>query len=172
MQISEGEGWRLVLDPERHPYAFLIGGLDWAVELKQQEFACLRRGVITLLEQQRMLLSSLMPEEELELELDLSIESGAEDGNGRSASSPDREGSLYLALSGHPARFSLRFMLTPADGSRAAEGGWSAGASAALVAALEGLTDAWPRDKAAAPGHPAVATSTAATAPSPRRAEP
>ncbi len=133
MQISEGEGWRLQLDPERRPFSALIGGSDWAIELDQDELACLRRGVLTLLGQHRQLQSLLMPEEELDLELDLSLPAPA-------GHAPDR-GSLFVALSGTAAAWSLRFVLTPADGSRAAEGGWTAAASPPLAAALAGLSE-------------------------------
>lgn len=119
------------MDPGRRPYSALIGGQGWAVELNSHEFNGLRHGVLTLLSQHRQLLDSLMPEEELELELDLSLparndESGV-------------DGGLFVALSGTPEAWSLRFVLTPGDGSRAAEGSWSAPASPPLAAALEGL---------------------------------
>ena len=134
MQISEGEGWRLQLAPQRRPYNALIGGRDWAVELNTQELCTLRRGVLTLLAQRLQLLACLMPQEELDLELDLSLPPAA-DGGASSA------GSLFVALSGNAETWTLRFVLTPGDGSRAAEGAWSEAASPALAAALEGLGD-------------------------------
>lgn len=130
MQISEGEGWRLQLDPERRPFAALIGGLNWAFELDRHEIATLRRGVIALLGQRSQLQGVLMPEEELDLELDLSLPSQREN---------SVEGSLFIAVNGTAGVWSLRFVLTPGDGSRAAEGAWSAAASPAVAAALEGL---------------------------------
>jgi hypothetical protein len=133
MQISEGDGWRLQLDARRRPYTALIGGLDWAIELDPRELSCLRRGVQTLLAQRRQLQSLLMPEEDLDLELDLRLP--ATDGNSSG------HGSLFVALCGTAERWSLRFVLTPADGSRAAEGAWTPAASAAMAAALEGLGD-------------------------------
>ncbi|QPN64551.1 DUF1818 family protein [Synechococcus sp. CBW1004] len=133
MQISEGDGWRLQLAPGRRPYSALIGGMGWAVELDPCELSALRHGVVTLLAQRRQLLDGLMPEEELDLELDLSLP--ATDGDIRAA------GSLFVALSGNVKQWTLRFVLTPGDGSRAAEGAWSAAASPPLAAALEGLAD-------------------------------
>jgi len=133
VQISEGQGWRLQVDPGRRPYSALIGGQDWAVELDPHELSGLRRGVLTLLAQRDQLLGCLMPEEELDLELDLSLparEPGDSSG-----------GALFVAISGSADRWSLRFVLTPGDGSRAAEGAWSATASPPLAAALEGLGD-------------------------------
>ncbi len=131
MQISEGEGWRLQLSPQRRSYNALIGGQDWALELNSCELSALRRGVLTLLAQRAQLLDCLMPQEELDLELDLSLPALG----GDACSS----GSLFVALSGNAEQWSLRFVLTPGDGSRAAEGAWSAAASPALAAALEGL---------------------------------
>jgi hypothetical protein len=134
VQIQEGDGWRLQVDPGRRPYSALLGGSDWAVELDAGELGALRRAIRTLLAQRDQLLAILMAEEELDLELDLSLP-----GMGREISSA---GSLFVALSGSLEQWSLRFVLTPADGSRAAEGAWSAAASQALVAALESLGDA------------------------------
>jgi hypothetical protein len=131
VQISEGEGWRLQLSPQRRSYNALIGGQDWALELNSRELSALRRGVLTLLAQRAQLRDCLMPQEELDLELDLSLPALGVD-----ASSA---GSLFVALSGNAEQWSLRFVLTPGDGSRAAEGAWSAAASPALAAALEGL---------------------------------
>lgn len=134
MQISEGEGWRLQLAPQRHPYSALIGGRDWAIELDAGELACLRRGVRTLLGQRSQLEGLLMPEEELDLELDLSLPAQGGEAPG--------EGSLFVALSGTAERWALRFVLTPARGCRGAEGAWTPAASAAVAAALEGLGEA------------------------------
>lgn len=139
MQICEGEGWRLQLDPDRHPFTALIGGRDWALELAPDELACLRRGVLSLLSQRRQLQDLLMPQEELDLELDLSLP----DPGGSPA-----DGSLFVALSGSAEQWSLRFVLTPAAGRRGAEGSWTPEASSALAAALEGLGE----DEAGEPG--------------------
>lgn len=133
MQIREGQGWRLQIDPQRHPFTALIGGDHWAIELMSRELACLRRGVLSLLNQRRQLQELLMPEEELDLELDLSLPA-ADAGS-------DGDGSLFVALSGTAECWSLRFVLTPAGSSRAAEGGWTPEASPALAAALEGLEE-------------------------------
>ena len=135
MQVCEGEGWRLCVQPQRVPYAALIGADDWAVELELQELACLRRAVLTLLGQHRSLVPCLMAEEEVELELELPL-SGVGDGPGEPAG-----GTLFVALCGLAERWSLRFVLTPAAGRRGVEGAWTEAASPALAAALEGLGD-------------------------------
>jgi len=130
MQICEGEGWRLQLDPRRRPFTALIGGRDWAIELSQR----------------RQLQDLLMPQEDLDLELDLSLPApgtGLGDSHEGGAG-----GSLFVALSGSAEHWSLRFVLTPAGGQRGAEGGWSAEASPAVAAALEGLGEDEPADDA------------------------
>lgn len=142
MQIVEGEGWRLVIDPDRRPYGALIGGEDWAVELRLEELACLRRGVLTLLAQQRDLLPCLMAEEDLDLELDLPLPPAPGANTSVLQEGPAAgSGGVFVALNRQEGRWALRFVLTPADGSRGVEGGWTAAASAPLAAALEGLPD-------------------------------
>ncbi len=142
MQIVEGDGWRLVIDPARRPYGALIGGGDWAVELRNDELACLRRGVLTLLAQHRDLLPCLMADEDLDLELDLALPPAAGgDVRAREDGVEACSGGVFVALHRQAGQWSLRFVLTPADGSRAVEGGWTPAASGPLAAALEGLGD-------------------------------
>ncbi len=121
MQVREGEGWRLAVDPSRRPFPVLIGGAGWAAELSATEARALGRGVATLMAQHRQLLATLMAEEAIELELELELEPG----------------SLWLALAGDRRHWSLRFVLAPAGERRGLEGGWSGDASAAFAAALE-----------------------------------
>ncbi|HYP04230.1 MAG TPA: DUF1818 family protein [Cyanobium sp.] len=122
MQVQEGEGWRLVVDPAREPFAVLIGGNCWAAELTSSEARTLSRGVARLVQQHRDLAGSLMAEERLGLELEMELEAAA--------------GVLWLALEGDRDRWSLRFVLTPGPAQRALEGSWSAAASLPLAAAL------------------------------------
>lgn len=128
MEVREGEGWRLVLDASRQPFAVLIGGGDpetgaWAAEFTQAEAMALRRGVETLVEQHRSLIDTLMAEEGVELAMELACEGGE----------------LWLALEGDRTQWRLRFVLTPATGRRAVEGSWGSSASAAVAAALASL---------------------------------
>lgn len=142
MQIVEGDGWRLVIDPARRPYGALIGGRDWAAELRCDELACLRRGVLTLLAQHRDLLPCLMADEDLDLELDLALTPAPEgDAGAWQDGAAAGSGGVFVALHRQAGQWSLRFVLTPVDGSRAVEGGWTPAASAPLAAALEGLVD-------------------------------
>lgn len=132
MEICEGQGWRLVVDPARAPYTALIGGEGWASELNREELLALRRGVLRLKAQHHALADGLMAEEALDLELEQPI--GA--GHGGAA------GSLWLGLSGDRHHWSLRLVLTPGPGSRGIEGAWGAAASGAFAAALERLRPA------------------------------
>ena len=127
MEVSQGEGWRLVVDLARHPYIALIGGSDWAVELTRDELDILWRATGRLRLQHAALSDQLMAEESLELDLELQLEA-AEPG-----------GSFWMALEGDHQHWRLRFVLSPGAGARAVEGGWSVAASAPFAAALEGL---------------------------------
>jgi hypothetical protein len=127
VQVCEGEGWRLVVDPARHPYLALIGGSDWAVEFTREELEVFWRATRRLRLQHAALTDQLMAEESLELELELPL-SAAESGS-----------SLWMALEGDRRLWSLRFVLTPGAGARAVEGAWSAAASGPFAAALEAI---------------------------------
>lgn len=116
MQVQGGEGWRLLVDPARHPFAVLIGGEDWAAEFTGAELELLAAGVARLTAQHAALCDQLMAEEELCLEWE--------------------SGDLWLSLEGTRQSWQLRFVLSAAGGQRGLEGGWSAGASPALAAAL------------------------------------
>ncbi len=128
MEVCEGEGWRLVIDPARHPFAVLIGGQGWAAELTRDEVLVLGRAVARLCHQHAELVAQLMLEESLELELELPLPLLA-----------GEPGSLWMALEGDRRDWALRFVLSPGPGGRAFEGAWSAAASGPFVAALEGI---------------------------------
>lgn len=119
MQVQEGEGWRLLVDPARCPFPVLVGGAGWAAELSRAEAAQLISGVGQLLAQHGALADQLMPEEAITLEWE--------------------RDDLWIALEGSRRSWALRFVLTPATGQRALEGEWLAPASAAMAAALEAV---------------------------------
>ncbi len=123
MRVQEGEGWRLLVDPARCPFSVLIGGHDWAAELTPAEASLLARGVQTLRAQHAALVEQLLAEEAISLEWE--------------------SGELWLSLEGDRASWRLRFVLTPAAGLRGLEGGWTAGASVALAAALQASAGCW-----------------------------
>jgi len=124
VEVCQGEGWRLLIDPARQPFGVLIGGQDWAAELSTEELLVLGRAIGRLRAQHTALVDQLMAEESLELDLELPL---------------GLAGSIWMALEGDRQDWALRFVLTPAAGVRAFEGAWSAAASAAFSAALEGL---------------------------------
>jgi hypothetical protein len=121
VQVREGEGWRLAVDPYRRPFPVLIGGDGWAAELTAAEAWALRLGVGRLVREHRGQLATLLEEEALAMDLELDLQPG----------------SLWLALEGDRHRWSLRLVLTPAGDQRGLEGSWSPAASEAFAAALE-----------------------------------
>jgi len=127
VEVREGEGWRLGIDPSRHPFFALIGGHGWAAELTSDELIALRHAISRLRRQHAELVDQLMSEESIALELELPL----------SASGPS--GSLWVALEGDRRDWSLRFVLSPGGDLRAFEGAWSLAASGPFAAALEGL---------------------------------
>jgi hypothetical protein len=119
MQVQEGEGWRLLVDPARHPFVVLIGGAGWAAELTAQEAESLRQGFGQLLEQHAAIADQLMEEESIGLELDL--------------------GGLWMALDGDRRHWQVRFVLTPEGLQRGLEGSWDGSGSQAMAEALAQL---------------------------------
>lgn len=111
------------IDPNRQPFSVLIGGGDWAAELTQAEFELLRQALGVLLQQLQASAPLLMPEEDIELDVE--------------------QGPLWMRLSGSCESWSLRFVLADsraqAGHQRGLEGGWDCAASAALATAIEGL---------------------------------
>ncbi len=140
MEICEGQGWRLVVDPSRSPFTALIGGEGWASELTEDELLALQQAARRLTAQHGALVDTLMAEEAIDIELELPV------GEDR----PGGGGSLWLGLRGDRGSWSLQLVLTPEPGSRGIEGGWGAPASAAFAAALERLRPAerggWDQD--------------------------
>lgn len=131
MQVQEGEGWRLALDPDRQPFPVLVGGQGWAAELTLGEARALRSAVSRLRDQHQALEAVLMPGEQVSLELELELE-----GDGDPDRASAAPGSLWLGLDADGSRWSLRFVLSPGIDRRGLEGGWEEEASAALAAAL------------------------------------
>jgi hypothetical protein len=116
LQLHQGNGWRFGLDPARHPYAVLIGGEDWAAELRPDEAASLRQAAQRLHEQWLAIRHQLMAEESVTLETEC--------------------GSLWAELEGTSDAVALRFVLQPQTRERGLEGRWSADATQAVLAVL------------------------------------
>ncbi len=135
MEICEGQGWRLVVDPSRSPYTALIGGEGWACELTGAELLALQQASRRLTDQHGALAGTLMADEAIDIELELPIGDPCSDDGG----------SLWLGLRGDRGSWSLHLVLTPEPGRRGMEAGWTATASAPFAAALERLRPAEPR---------------------------
>jgi hypothetical protein len=134
VDVCEGPGWRLVVDPARAPFIALIGGDGWASELTAAELSALQLAAARLTAQHRAMADVLLAEEAVAMEVELPIgDSGAGDA-----------GSLWLGLEGDRHHWTLQLVLTAAPGGRSIEGGWSAAASEAFSAALERLRPAEP----------------------------
>ena len=119
MQVLEGEGWRLLVDPARHPFLVLIGGEGWAAELTQTEALLLAEGVGCLCAQHSTLIDQLLAEEAIALEWE--------------------SADLWLELDGDRQSWQLRFVLSSSVGLRSIEGSWPPVAAAAVAAALTAL---------------------------------
>jgi Domain of unknown function (DUF1818). len=116
LQVQQGPGWRFGFDPARQPYSVLIGGHDWAAELREQEAAGLHRAAQRLRAQWLAIRDQLMPEEQISLDMEC--------------------GPIWAELEGTAQAVALRFVLQPEGPERAMEGGWSAEATQALLAVL------------------------------------
>lgn len=119
MQVQEGEGWRLLVDPARHPFSVLIGGEGWATELTQAEAVLLAEGVACLSAQHTTLIDQLLAEEAIALEWE--------------------SGDLWLELEGDRQGWGLRFVLSSHVGLRSIEGSWPWPAASAVAAGLTAL---------------------------------
>jgi hypothetical protein len=115
----EGEGWRIVWDGDRQPFAVLIGGAGWATELSRAEAESLRDALADLLAQHAALVDQLMAEESISLELE--------------------RDPWWLTIDGDRRQWSLQVMLSPQPGQRAFEGSWPHPASRGFSQALQQL---------------------------------
>jgi len=68
----EGKGWRLELNDTKKDFPVLIGGENWAVELSNIEWNGLRPVVSKLIDQYEYLRNSLMREEKILIEIEIS----------------------------------------------------------------------------------------------------
>ena len=117
---QEGPGWRLARDPARGEFCVLIGGASWAVELTDGEWRSLVTLLAELQEQHQRLVSQLMAEEAISIELE--------------------RGVWWGELEGNRDSWSLSVVLTAEQG-RGAEGHWPNPAAAAMVATMRTMLD-------------------------------
>ena len=120
----EGPGWRLAWREDGgpsggQPFAVLIGGQGWAVELTAAEARALANLTLDLIAEHQALVDQLLAEEAICLELE--------------------RGPWWLALEGDRRQWSLKGVLSPEAGQRALEVSWSVEASGALCQALQRL---------------------------------
>ena len=69
---KEGLGWRIIRDPSRDKFSYLIGGKNWAIELDKSEWENLVKVVIEVSDQYKSLIDQLMGDEDITLEFERS----------------------------------------------------------------------------------------------------
>ena len=70
MSFKEEDNWRLIRNPDKGKYSFLIGVNKWSIELQDHEFASLFKLLDTLLDQYLTLENQFMDEELISLEIE------------------------------------------------------------------------------------------------------
>ena len=70
MSLKEEDNWRLIRNPDKGKYSFLIGVNKWSIELQHHEFVSLFKLLDTLIDQYSNLVSQLMDEELINLEIE------------------------------------------------------------------------------------------------------
>ena len=70
MPIKEEDNWRLIRNPDKGKYCFLISVNQWSIELQEHEFISLFKLLDTLIEQLLKLENQLMDEELINLEFE------------------------------------------------------------------------------------------------------
>ena len=70
MKFKEKDNWRLIRNPEKGKYCFLIGANQWSIELQDHEFRSLFKLLNSLIKQFKTLENQLMEEELINLEIE------------------------------------------------------------------------------------------------------
>ena len=70
MPIKEEDIWRLIRNPDKGKYCFLIGVNHWSIELQEHEFISLFKLLDSLINQFMILENQLMDEELINLEFE------------------------------------------------------------------------------------------------------
>jgi len=70
VSFKEGENWRLIRNPDKGKYSFLICVNKWSIELQHHEFVSLFKLLDTLIDQYLSLVNQLMDEELINLEIE------------------------------------------------------------------------------------------------------
>ena len=70
MPIKEEDNWRLIRNPDKGKYCFLISVNHWSIELQEHEFIALFKLLDSLIDQFLILENQLMDEESINLEFE------------------------------------------------------------------------------------------------------
>ena len=70
MPINKEDNWRLIRNPDKGNYCFLISVNKWSIELKEHEFISLFKLLDSLIDQIQILENQLMDEELINLEFE------------------------------------------------------------------------------------------------------
>ena len=70
MSFKEEDNWRLIRNPDKGKYSFLICVNKWSIELQHHEFVSLFKLLDTLIDQYLSLVNQLMDEELINLEFE------------------------------------------------------------------------------------------------------
>jgi len=68
--IKEDDNWRLIRNPDKGKYCFLINANKWSIELQEHEFVSLFKLLDSLIDQLLLLENQLMDEELINLEFE------------------------------------------------------------------------------------------------------
>ena len=104
MPIKEEDTWRLIRNPDRGKYCFLIGINKWSIELQDHEFNSLFKLLDELFDQFLILENQLMDEELINLEFERLP--------------------WYVELEGTKNKWSLRFIFESNEQTRSFEMYW------------------------------------------------
>ena len=70
MPIKEEDNWRLIRNPHKGKYCFLISANKWSIELQEHEFISLFKLLDSLIDQLLIIENQLMDEELINLEFE------------------------------------------------------------------------------------------------------
>jgi len=114
--IKQGSQWRVGWKPEEIEYPALLGGADWAIELRATELQEFQRLLQQLIHSLEQIAPELMEEEKITCEAEGSF--------------------LWVEVEGYSHSFSLHFILNT---GRRAEGTWPAAVTPEVIQALNTL---------------------------------
>ena len=104
MSSKEEKIWRLIHNPSKGKYCFLIGINNWAIELQKDEFSSLYRLLNQLIKEFNLLKADLLEEELVNLEIEIAP--------------------WYAELEGNKKEWSFRIILESKEGRRSFEMYW------------------------------------------------